>query len=582
MTAGRKRQFCPIKKHTGMNTVMSLAETPVLIVGGGVTGLSAALFLLQQGITPLLVERHQHTSIHPRARGFDTRTMELYRSVQVADAIREAGKALAAAWGIHTAASLAAALEKVKRGKKKSPEKVLGMEQLTLLSPETGARCTQDLSEPVLLAAAIERGADTRFNTELISFTQDGEAVNAVLRHRATGETQNVRARYMIAADGAKSAVRDTLQAPVSGRGAIASLLNIYFEAELGDFVRGREFSLLIVKEPLLKGLLASINNSNRWVFHLHYDPSKGENATDFTPERVVKILDQVIGIPGTAIRVISILPWQPTVKVVNDMQHGRIFLAGDAAHVMTPYGGKGANTGIQDVHNLAWKLAAVLNGCASPALPGTYNAERQPVGLFNAVRSGHWADENGILKKNLLSVFGLIYTVILAKISGALGLKGISRRFGMRNAAGLVGLPDYKYSSAGIIDEETPARGYKKTTELKAAPGTRVPHLWVKRQQQEISTLDLLDGGWVLFTGKDNDAWKKAVADAGIKPLLKISVYSIGPEADLVYTEKSIGNVLGIKGGGAVLVRPDGFVAWRSRQYAADAGVLLRRLLFP
>ena len=240
-----------------------MERTEVIIIGGGVVGLSAALFLLHQGITPLLVERHKSTSIHPRARGFDVRTMELYRELGLADAIREAGKALAPAWGILHDDSMAEALKKRKPSKKKGPENMF--KELSVFSPETAARCTQDLSEPVLLAAAKERGAGIHFHTELLSFTQDASGVTAVLRNRDSGEERQVQARYLIAADGAKSSIRETLRASTVGKGPISRLLNIYFEAPLGEYVRGKEFSLLLIKKPLFNGMLASINNDDRW-----------------------------------------------------------------------------------------------------------------------------------------------------------------------------------------------------------------------------------------------------------------------------------------------------------------------------
>jgi len=539
-----------------MNVTTNTRQVPVLIVGGGVVGLSAALFLLQQGITPLLIERHKGTSIHPRARGFDIRTMELYRELQLSEAIRDAGKALAHSWGIYKNSSLATALKKIKPGNK-TPGKVLGVDKIMALSPEEGARCTQDLSEPVLLAAAQERGAALAFYTELVSFTQDADGVTVLIRNRETNETQTVRAAYMIAADGAKSPVREALQAPVCGRGAIANLLNIYFEADLEAAVQDKRFSIVIIKTPARKGLLTTINNSNRWVFHLHYDPAV-EQAADLSAEKVTAILQDVLGMPGLPIRIISILPWQPTVKVVLNMQHGRVFLAGDAAHVMPPYGGKGANTGIQDAHNLAWKLAAVLKGAAAPALLQTYSAERQPVGLHYAVLSGNWSDEDGLLKKNFLNILSVITTVTGAKIASFLGWQQSSHHLTMRYVAGLLGLPAFKYTSAAVLDNALPTQVFKPARALDGTPGTRMPHLWVLYKGKQISTLDLLGKGFVLFTGMDNTGWQQAAAT------MQIPVYSIGAQGSLVFTAGAIEKILGISDTGAVLVRPDGFVAWR------------------
>ncbi|WP_343670610.1 FAD-dependent monooxygenase [Chitinophaga sp.] len=493
-------------------------HVPVLIVGGGVVGLSAALFLLQQGIVPMLVEKHAGTSIHPRARGFDIRSMELFRSLGLTDAIREAGKALAPAWGILSGVSIAAAMENRKPHKKtRGPELIVKAANLDSYSPEQGARCTQDLSEPVLLKAAIERGADVHFQTKCISFSQDENGVSAVMQ---SGEKEwTVTADYMIAADGAGSNIRSTLQAATMGVGALGKLLNIYFEADLSAEVKGREFSLLLVDTPGIKGLLTAINNTDRWVFHLL-------NDRDYTQEELIAILNTVVGFPGKKIQILSILPWQPTVKVVTNMRHGRIFLAGDAAHTMPPYGGKGANTGVQDVHNLAWKLAAVLNEKADSTLLDTYDIERQPVGYENAVSSGAWADEYGLLKKkrgNMMKIMGSMLSVIALN---KLGFKKRSHRIAMHNIAGIAGLPEYRYSKQ---------KTYLKADALNGAVGTRVPHEWITVNGKIISSLDVVGIGYVLFTGK---GWNGELQN-------NIPVYPMRMLPPKV----------------AILVRPDGFV---------------------
>lgn len=198
--------------------------TQVLIVGGGITGLSAALFLLAQGINPLVIERHKATSVHPRARGFDIRTMELLRELGLSEKVREAGKALGPSWGIMTNKSLVDALAKKKRHKTagmKFPSQMKGVESLAAMSPESGARCIQDLSEPVLLQAARERGAQILFHTELLSFNQHEQGITGVIGNRETGEQQLVHAGYMIAADGAKSEIGEALHAKSDGPGAL-------------------------------------------------------------------------------------------------------------------------------------------------------------------------------------------------------------------------------------------------------------------------------------------------------------------------------------------------------------------------
>lgn len=493
-------------------------HVPVLIVGGGVVGLSAALFLLQQGIVPMLVEKHAGTSIHPRARGFDIRTMELYRSLGLVGAIREAGKALAPAWGLLSGPSMAAVMEKRKPHKKaKGPEVIMKVAHLDAYSPEKGARCTQDLSEPVLLKAAMERGAIIHFETKCISFSQDEKGVTAVMRNG--GKEWTVTADYMIAADGAGSNIRETLQAATMGAGSLGKLLNIYFETDLEKEVKGREFSLLSVDTPAIKGLLTSINNTDRWVFHLL-------NDREYSTDVLITILKKVIGFPDKSIRILSILPWQPTVKVVTHMRHGRIFLAGDAAHIMPPYGGKGANTGIQDVHNLAWKLAAVLQKKGDDTLLDTYDLERQPIGYENAVNSGSWADEYGLLKKKRGNMMKIMRSIISVIVLNKLGFKKRSHRIALHDLAGLAGMPEYRY---------TDQKKYVKADALNGAPGTRVPHEWMTVNEKIISSLDLVGIDYVVFAGKN---WQGT-------PPQNTQVYPMSILPDKV----------------AILVRPDGFV---------------------
>jgi putative polyketide hydroxylase len=534
---------------TKVTTMTLTQQTPVLIIGGGMSGLTAALFLLKHDIIPIVIERHNTTSIHPRARGFDVRTMELYRELQLSGPLREAGKALSPSWGIHTAASLADLMKKKKRSngeKPRSPSEFKGLAAIAALSPETGCRCTQDLAEPILLRAAVDRGADIRFHTEMIAFSQDEHGVHAVVKHRTTGEETTIDADYMIAADGAKSSVRETLRAVTVGRGALGRLMNIYFEADLAEVVRGREFSLLRIDGPAIIGLFTSINNSDRWVFHLHYDPAKGQRPDDFTHEHITAILKKVIGLPDIKIRIISVLPWQPTVKAVTEMQHGRIFLAGDAAHTMTPYGGKGANSGIQDVHNLAWKLAAVIRGKAGAGLLKTYSPERQPVGWYNAERSGKMANDYGLIKKVIPQFLLAFMSVMLLSF---LRLTRVFPKVPLLQLGYLIGIPEYQYASAAVISDGPGVNGYHKVGLLQAQPGTRFPHLWMANAA---STLDLLGKDFILFTGPEGSSWQQAAVRTGRELNLDIRVSTIGARA------------LNMHDDGAVLVRPDGFVAWR------------------
>jgi len=229
-------------------------------------------------------------------------------------------------------------------------------------------------------------------------------------------------------------------------------------------------------------------------------------------------------------VRILSVLPWEPTVKVVDQMQHGRIFLAGDAAHVMTPYGGKGAATGVQDAHNLAWKLALVLQGRASEALLESYDAERRPVGKCVAEQSGHYADEKGLLD---------------LKHFACLVREGL---FDAEKMKSMIGFADYTYTSAAIACNEHPLAG------------RLIPHIWLGAGEQRMSTLDLFKKHFVLL-GEDC-AWCEAVAEINAAGGIHIDSYCIGQDCELREAQPGQWReATGLQEGETVLVRPDGFV---------------------
>jgi putative polyketide hydroxylase len=530
-------------------------KVPVLIVGGGIVGLSASLFLSHQGIASLLVERHPGTSIHPRARGVNARTMELYRELGIDEAVRAAGAELAPSMGIYKGKSLVEVIEAKPR--KEGKRKIPGAGLFAKIGPVAGSRGTQDKIEPVLLAAARERGGDLRFNTEFVAFEQDEAGVTATVCERASGTHYTIHADYLLAADGAGSPTRQMLGVSTSGRGSLGRLLNILFQADLRELVRGREFSLCVIERPEMRGLFTSINNSDRWVFHLSYHPDKGEKAEDFPPERCKELLRIALGMPEIEIEIKSILPWESAVRVADGFQYGRVFLAGDAAHQMPPWGGQGANTGVADAHNLAWKLAAVLRDQATPALLATYDIERRPVGRVAAEESGAAADEQGLLSLGERKGFAVVFAF----------LRRLPRLLGY----------GYEYASQAIIPDGTTApKGILRQLlsgplGLDGRPGTRAPHVWVECQGKRISTLDLFGTHFVLLTSSDGEVWTEAARSVAARLGIGLAAYCVGPDGDLVERENRWKDKAGIQTSGALLVRPDGYVAWRARRLVGD-----------
>ncbi|CAM6113431.1 unnamed protein product [Calypogeia fissa] len=451
--------------------------------------------------------------------------MEIYRGIGLSDLIREAGASLSPSFGIYSGTSLRAVIEAKPRGERKKMPAFLGT--LLELGPEKGAFGTQDMTEPVLLKAARDR------------------------------------------ADGANSPIRSQLGVSTSGRGTMGHLLNILFQADLKPLVEKREFSICVIDNPEVAGVFTSINNSDRWVFHLSFDPSRGEKPEDFPPERCKVLLRLALGIPDVEIDVISILPWEPSVRVATRLQHGRIFLAGDAAHQMPPYGGQGANSGISDAHNLAWKLAAVLKHQAGPKLLETYDVERQPVGKAAAEASEAGADERGLIS-------------VKANWSTAAGW---AKKLPLVGGFGYV----YPRKSTAVVEESTwPLGGvtWKAWSvpslflSLDGRPGSRAPHLWVEKEGKRISTTDLFGKGFTVLAGSQGTAWVEASRKVEKSKGMQLAGYCVGPKGDIVDTEGKWENAAGISPSGALLVRPDGYVAWRQRRMPADVQNMLDETL--
>jgi putative polyketide hydroxylase len=525
---------------------MDTSTTSVLIVGGGLVGLSTSLFLAHHHVPSLLVERHVSTSIHPRARGINFRTMELFREVGLEEQLRDAGKDLVNSHGLLVVETLAGVERR--RIAMEEPEN----SPMDLISPTNWCVCAQDQSEPVLLAAVRQRGCDIRFNTEMVSFEQDEAGVSAVLVDRATGARQTVRADYLVAADGATSPIRNALSIGRSGKGTLGHNISIYFSADLGDLVRGREFVLCQVENAEVQGLFIAINNKDLWVFSVAYDPERGERPEDFSPERCREIVRKAVGLPQLAVEIKSILPWEAAVRVADRFQDGRIFLAGDAAHQMPPTGAFGANTGIQDAHNLAWKLAAVYHGQAAPILLTSYDEERRPVARFTTEQAG---------LRSAATSFG----------PGGANNAGI--------ADNLVIITGYQYTSRAIIAEDHEPLPLDHLA-LDGHPGRRAPHVWLERQGRRISTLDLFGSRFVLLAGEQGQEWREAAQALAARQDINLDAYCVGPTGDLIDLQHRWSDAYGVTSAGAVLVRPDGFVCWRMQGAKPSSEQMLAAVL--
>ncbi|MGZ7151507.1 FAD-dependent oxidoreductase [Bacillus sp. BC08] len=526
---------------------------PVLIVGGGLSGLASALFLAKHNINYLLLERHQSTAIHPKAGGITFRTMELFRELGLEQRIKLAGKALENCRGriaVHTIAEAdKEELAQMRATQYGNDEKLL--QKIEEISPSKQMACYQIILEEMMLQKARTLGGDLSFYHELVSYEQNEHEVIATIRNRETEEESIIHCDYVIAADGAKSKIREQLGIRTEGRGTIGGYyMNIYFEADLSEFIQGDAFGFTMVLHSEVLGALIPVDNERRWIYHVSYDPLKGERPEDFTIERCKQIIQTAIGSTKIESEIVSVLPWEATESTAVKFQDNRIFLVGDSAHIMPPTGGFGSNTGIQDAHNLAWKLAAVIKGKANPKLLETYYEERYPVAKLTT------------------------------EYASSLLFRAANREEGsLNNMDGLAVTVGYQYCSKAIIDDSSnPHR--MDIINLNGRPGTRAPHFFGMYEGGKVSILDLFDNNFVLLTEVENSTWAEAVFDVSSKLGINIKVYSVGLRGDFITQENVFRELYGIENEGVVLIRPDGFIGWRSEKAVVNPDVILGEVM--
>jgi putative polyketide hydroxylase len=534
-----------------------VVRVPVLIVGGSLVGLSTSVFLGRLGVGHLVVERRPGVCPHPRARGYNPRTMEIYRVAGLEEAIRAQAPELRRHAGILRTAALTAA-EQTWLFTDRDPRGTAAR-----LSPSAWAQCAQDQLEPVLLRRARALGADVWFGAEMVSFRQEGHGVVAAVRTRAGG-LRTVAADYLVAADGAHSTVRAQLGIALRGAGVLFHDLSVLFTAgpELARAVGERRFTVCYLENPAAPGCLLPVDGRGTWIFQVPLGPRCGEDPGDFGHRYLTSYIRTATGLGRLGVRIRSVDPWHATELVADRFSDGRVLLVGDSAHQVPPTGGFGANVGVQDAHNLAWKLAMVLGGHACPELLDTYEAERRPVALA---------------------------TARLATARAAqLGPPGYPRTAALRSPSDLVpAYLSYRYRSRAVLEAPWPDGRGRPGPDGAAGgrPGTRAPHLWVSRDGARLSTLDLFDRHFVLLSD-GGTPWHRAARRLARDHRLPLASYRLGPGQDLrPNPADSCLAALGITPTGALLVRPDGFVAWRCPAAAPGSEeeqlrTALRRLL--
>jgi 2-polyprenyl-6-methoxyphenol hydroxylase-like FAD-dependent oxidoreductase len=514
---------------------MSDIEVPVLIVGGSLVGMSAALFLAQHGVRSLAVEYHRGTAIHPRAAQATQRTMEVFRAVGLERTICDrSAEQFVPNGGVVAVETLAGGL---------TTEFIADLNAgIRDVSPCERVFLSQNALEPLLKQRAVELGAEFRFATEVLSMQPDADGVTAQLRHRDNGEVTTVRAQYVIAADGAHSRMREQLGIGMRGRGTFSKSVTIYFRANLQPFLADKQWAVVYVNNAQLRGFFRFEKpfESAFLVVNTAGDPDAPDTdlSAGLSEDRARNFVHIALGatIPVT---VENVMHWNACADVAAAFRTGRVFIAGDAAHVMPPNGGFGGNTGVQDAHNLAWKLALVLSGRAHPALLDSYAAEREPPAALTVEQAytRYVVRTDPHLKPTCTAPY----------------VQDLNIELG------------YVYRSTAI-DATEPDDGalHLNPRDSRGRPGTRAPHVWLERNGSRLSTLDLFGTGFTLLGGPDAQEWCRCGRAASAATSLPLTCFTPGSDG-LRDPQGQLPGAYGIGASGCALVRPDGFVAWRA-----------------
>jgi 2,4-dichlorophenol 6-monooxygenase len=558
--------------------------TDVLIVGSGPAGGAASLFLSTYGVDNIVLTRYGWTANTPRAHITNQRTIELMRDMGIEDQINESGTTHDLMGQTAFCTSLAG--EEIGRIRTwgTHPRRLA---DYTEASPCLPCDLPQTLFEPILVSTAASRGAQLRFNTEYLSLEQDDDGVTATVRDRLSDTTYQIRAKYLIGADGGRSKVAQDIDLPMAGAMDIEGSMNIVFEADLSRYVAHRPSVLYWVLQPgaqiggIGAGLVRMVRPWNEWLIVWGYDISQPAPVVD--EAMATEIVHNLVGDDTIDVKLKGTSVWSVNHMYAEKASKGRVFCMGDAIHRHPPSNGLGSNTSIQDAYNLAWKLALVVKGQASPDLLKTYDDERAPIAKQIVDRANKSRNQ-----------FGQIFRALGMTPDAPAGRtiesrkddtpEGAAQREELRQA---IELKDYefnahgvelgqRYKSSAVIEDGTPEPPYERDHELyyhpTTWPGARIPHCWLTRGSETVSTLDVVGKGrFTLLTGIGGDAWVKAAQSVSEHLGVPIEPYVIGPGRELDDLYGDWARVREIPDEGCLLMRPDAHIAYRSFEQPDD-----------
>jgi len=548
-------------------------QPEVLIIGAGPVGLSTALALGRAGIRCLVLERRDEFSRYPKANGVHARTMEIFRQWGVVKPIRE----LTAGMPDDVTIAWMTRLNGIEIGQISVGDSDEASSVFDAQSPERMSAVGQHMFEPLLAKAADELDNVTiSLGSEVTDLAVGNESITATYTD-AAGGTHSVVAQYVVAADGIRSVVRRTLGIGEHGQESLGTAINVQFDANLDAYLGGRPIPIIWIINGDTQGAFIR-DGFTRWRYNFEIAP--GSDPETVTRERCEREVTQAIG-DDTPIEIHHVWSWTHDQAVTDRWRHGRAFLAGDSAHHFPPHGGFGLNSGVQDAQNLAWKLVAKLRWNAGDRLLDSYEAERLPVAEFNGeqcMRNTREMEKTGFLMQDK-DFLAIIETDEGVQARAAIA-EGINAQRDLVASHGQQF--GFQYDSSAVVPDgteiiESSVAEYRPS----ARPGARAPHSWVSSQGDGISTIDVYDGGFVLFTGPDNSAWVSAADRLRGELGVPLKVWGLG--TDLNPVDETVAQLLdryGLEPAGALLIRPDGIVGFRSASRADDEHSALKSAL--